>query len=105
MGAVRAFMREAQFNPSESDKVSLRAVIADIELDLSCLAREAPADEHRFAIDALIASWARLVELLALGAAPLLRQCPRCGNSVRRAATRCGHCWSSLAPLAEDVPQ
>jgi len=98
-------MREASFNPSDSDKVSLRFVIADIDRDLSCLAREAPAAEHRFAIDALIASWARLVELMALGAASELRECPRCGNSVRRAATRCGHCWSPLAPLVKDVPQ
>jgi hypothetical protein len=94
-------MRDA-FNPSESDKVSLRVVIADIDRDLACLAREAPAAEHRFAIDTLTASWARLVELLALGAAPQLSQCPRCENSVRRAATRCGHCWS---PLAGDLPQ
>jgi hypothetical protein len=98
-------MREAPFSPSENDKVSLRVVIADIERDLSCLGREAPPAEHRLAIDALIASWARLVELLALGPAPQLRQCPRCGNSGRRAAIRCGHCWSPLAPLAQDVPQ
>ena len=97
-------MREGSFNPSESDKVNLRVVIADIERDLSCLAREAPAAEHRFAIAALITSWARLVELLALGVAPRLRQCPRCGNSGRRAATRCGHCWSPLVSLAEDGP-
>jgi hypothetical protein len=98
-------MREAPFNPSESDRVSLRIVVTDIERELASLTREAPAAEHRLAIDALIASWARLVELLALGAAPELRQCPRCGNSGRRAATRCGHCWSPLPPLAEGLFQ
>src|SRR6185295_15065787 len=105
IGAVRAFMRDAPFDPAESDKVRLRLVIADIDRDLACLAREAPAAEHRQAIDTLIGSWARLVELLALGAAPQLRQCPGCGSSVRRAAPRCGHCWSPLVPLAEDMPQ
>lgn len=91
-------MREAPFEPSESDRVILRTLVSDIDRDLSCLAREAPRAEHRSAIDALSASWARLVQLLALGVAPELRVCPRCGQSGMREATRCGYCWASLDP-------
>jgi ribosomal protein S27AE len=93
-------MREAPFEPSESERVKLRVVVSDIERDLACLASAAPPAEHRLAIDALTASWASLVELMALGIAPEQRQCPRCGNSGMRAATRCGYCWSALDPVA-----
>ena len=91
-------MREAPFDPSESERVNLRIVVSEIERELSCLARNAPAAEHRAAISALTASWAQLVGLMALGVAPARRQCPSCGNSGMRAATRCGSCWASLTP-------
>lgn len=45
-------------------------------------------------------SWAELVTLLALGSPPETRLCPICGQVGMRAATRCGHCWSKLSPLA-----
>jgi hypothetical protein len=89
-------MQEAAFAPSENERAVLRTVVSDIERELSCLAREASPAEHRSAIGALTASWARLVELMALGLAPELRQCQHCGGRGMRAATRCGHCWSAL---------
>jgi hypothetical protein len=92
-------MREAAFDPSDAERVRLRVAVSDIERELSCLGREAPAAEHRAAIAALTAAWSRLVELLALGVAPELRDCPGCRNSVMRAATRCRHCWADLPPL------
>ncbi len=45
---------------------------------------------------ALLSSWAKLVEFLALGPPPELRACPFCGGVGMRAATRCGRCWSKL---------
>jgi hypothetical protein len=45
---------------------------------------------------ALVTSWAKLVEFLALGPAPELRTCPFCGSVGMRAATRCGACWRKL---------
>jgi len=48
---------------------------------------------------ALHARWAELVELLALGPPRELRECPVCGRVGMRDATRCGHCWSALAPF------
>jgi hypothetical protein len=89
-------MREAPFDPSESERASLRIVVSDIERELTCLGREASPTEHRSALGALTVSWARLVELMALGVAPELRQCPRCGSHGMRQATRCGRCWAAL---------
>jgi hypothetical protein len=47
----------------------------------------------------LRAAWAELVEVLALGPAPLTRECPVCHGIGMRAASRCGHCWATLGPL------
>jgi hypothetical protein len=44
----------------------------------------------------LRAAWVSLVDALALEPKPELRDCPACGNSCRRAATRCGYCWVAL---------
>jgi hypothetical protein len=43
-------------------------------------------------------AWQRLVAALDLGTEPVVRACPRCGELGMGAATRCGHCWSALAP-------
>jgi hypothetical protein len=91
-------MREAPFDPSENERAALRIVVSDIERELSCLGKLASPAEHQSALGALTASWARLVELLALGAAVELRQCSRCGGRCMRAATRCGRCWAALTP-------
>lgn len=50
---------------------------------------------------ALRAAWAELVEALALGPAPRTRECPTCHGIGMRAASRCGQCWSALAPVGE----
>ena len=49
-------------------------------------------------LTALRASWGALVDVLALGPAPEYRECPHCGTTGMRAATRCGHCWEKLVP-------
>ena len=48
---------------------------------------------------ALRGAWRHLVETLALTPAPELRECPSCGMTGMRAATRCGYCWTALEPL------
>jgi hypothetical protein len=57
-------MRTALFHPSETDRAELRLVVADIEWELSCLGRAASVAEHRAAVDALIVSWSKLLELM-----------------------------------------
>ena len=44
----------------------------------------------------LQAAWHDLVDALALGPDPAVRNCPHCGEIVMLAATRCGHCWARL---------
>ena len=48
---------------------------------------------------ALRGAWRHLVETLASTPAPELRECPSCGMTGMRAATRCGYCWAALEPL------
>jgi hypothetical protein len=81
----------------DGDRIKLRAIVTTIEREISHLAKPAATK----AMDDLLVSWAELVNLLGLGAAPDLRLCPVCHHSGMRAATRCGFCWTRLAPLAE----
>lgn len=46
----------------------------------------------------LRAAWTALIDALALGPDPQLRECPSCGAIGMLAATRCGHCWIALSP-------
>lgn len=50
------------------------------------------------AMGEIFESWSALVDVLSLGPAPELRECPECGRSGMRAATRCGFCWAKLTP-------
>jgi hypothetical protein len=56
---------------SPGDRADVRRVVAAIERDLSCLARAASPEQHRTSIDGLMASWASLEALLALGTTPI----------------------------------
>ena len=60
--------------------------------------------EEQLAMDscspAFRVAWTSLVDTLALGPAPELRECPRCGHAGMLAATRCGYCWIVLCPAS-----
>jgi hypothetical protein len=72
----------------------MRPIIEALDREMSRLAArpEAAAGEHK----AMLASWAELVEYLALGPPPQLRACPSCGAMGMRGATVCGFCWTKL---------
>lgn len=72
----------------------IRAIVATIDREMSRLPR-------RVATDGLLASWADLVDELALGPEPEVRECPVCKHVGMRAATLCGHCWTKLSPPTE----
>lgn len=74
----------------------LRPIVEDLDREMSRLL--ALGDVGGADTAALLASWAKLVEFLALGPAPELRDCPFCGSVGMRAATRCGVCWRKLDP-------
>jgi hypothetical protein len=86
-----------QIEIHERDRLRLRGIVSTIDRELSRLslaAKPDPDESNR----GLMASWAQLVELLALGLAPEVRDCPVCQHVCMRAASRCGHCWAHLAP-------
>jgi hypothetical protein len=75
----------------------LRGFVDGVERDVVQVSQGAsPPDKA--SVDRLVRSWGRLVDFLALGPAPELRDCPHCGASGMRAATRCGRCWQKLVP-------
>src|SRR5688572_29882888 len=89
-------MNTQQFEIAEHDRVRLRGVVATIDRELSRLALEAPPRDHREAERGLMASWAQLVELLALGIAPDVRECPVCKH-----VHACGHPLRTLLDQAD----
>lgn len=41
-------------------------------------------------------AWRELVDELALGPEPAMRNCPQCRAYLALEATRCGYCWATL---------
>ncbi|MBL8951509.1 MAG: hypothetical protein JNK82_12065 [Myxococcaceae bacterium] len=74
----------------DPNRAGLRVAVADIDDALGAVSRSGDAR--------LTNAWARLVNLLALGPAPALRACPRCGRAGMRDAKICGYCWERLSP-------
>jgi hypothetical protein len=77
----------------------LRPVVAAIDREMSRVAG-GTLNPTGPGVAKLLESWAELVEILALGPAPEMRECPVCRHRGMRAATRCGFCWTALSPLA-----
>lgn len=78
---------------------SLRPVVAAIDREMSRVAG-GTLNPTGPGVGELFESWAELVELLALGPEPEMKECPVCKHRGMRAATRCGFCWTALSPLA-----
>jgi len=76
----------------------MRAVVERIDQELARLPAQLAADD-KDRPKGLLASWADLVEQLALGPEPEVRECPVCKHVGMRAATVCGYCWTKLEPL------
>lgn len=88
-----AHMPTLSFEPRDARNASLHALVCEIEQELT---RLAPSPAHT----ELRASWAKLVEVLALDPLAELMECPTCQHVGMRAATRCRYCWTKLVPPA-----
>ena len=84
-------MTVPQFPGLDPRRSRLRETVATIGVLISRLPIE---DRPR-----LVAAWADLVEQLALGPEPEVRECPACHRICMRNATACGHCFRPLPPL------
>jgi len=80
-------------------RAPLRALTETIDREISLSCRSAEGERNR-PTDELRSSWAKLVDLLALGPAPEVRECPVCQRVGMRDATLCGYCWTVLLPVA-----
>jgi hypothetical protein len=79
-----------------AERTKLRALVATMEREISRVARPITTDQGATQTNGLLASWAVLVESLALGPEPELGHCPFCNHLIMRAATRCRDCWRQL---------
>lgn len=92
-------MNHSQFDGPGGNRAALDAVVAIMTREMSRLPRTAEGD----VTDSLGDAWKQLLALLAAEPAPETRSCPVCRAVCMLAATRCGHCWSSLTPPSPAV--
>jgi hypothetical protein len=78
----------------------IRNLIANVEGGVAKVEALGAGDTSSAAKE-LRASWAALVENLAVGPAPKTRACPSCKKLIMHDATRCIHCWEKSPPPAE----
>jgi hypothetical protein len=83
------------------DVDGVRLAVEAVDREFSILAEQAGASGGPELKD-LRATWRRLVDVLALGPAPVMRACPHCGTLGFAAATKCGKCWRPLVPPRAD---
>jgi hypothetical protein len=86
-------------NFGDAARRNLRALVATIDREITQLPVTGSGGDANLTAVGLRASWTELVAVLALGPAPETRQCPVCGGTGMRAASRCSQCWAKLAPL------
>jgi hypothetical protein len=83
----------------DAARSQLRLIVARVDHEISRLPGEVAPGGGEKPANALAASWADLVKLLALGPEPEVRQCPVCNKLGMREATLCGYCWTKLPPF------
>ena len=94
-------MSDLEFLGPDPRRSRLRATVASLEAAISLLPVESALEPRR---SALVAAWKDLVDQLALGPEPEVRECPACHRICMRNATACGHCFRRLEPLGP-VPE
>jgi hypothetical protein len=93
-------MNKSTFPPPDAARSRLRALVAAVDSEIVRLTLPITMADGNAAPNDLRASWDDLVEQLALGPEPEVRECPVCHHLGMRAATVCGYCWTRLTPPA-----
>lgn len=91
-------MNSQRFLVPDAARSRLRATVATIEDEISRLPNQGRDVNSGSPPNGLLASFTDLVEQLALGPEPEVRQCAVCKHTGMRAATLCGYCWTKLTP-------
>lgn len=93
-------MNESLTELAAGDRGALRALMIEIEGEVSALVARGSTGSTSAQLETLASSWARLAKLIALEPEPEERTCPHCQRRVMRVATRCLHCWKRSEPPA-----
>ena len=96
-------MASQGFSPPDAARSRLRAIVATVDGEISRLTLPVTTEDSKSQPNGLRVSWDQLVEQLALGPEPEVRECPVCHRIGMRAATICGYCWTRLTPPTESV--
>jgi len=91
-------MNSQGFAHPDEARSRLRAIVATVESEIARLSGPVMPEDGKIAPDSLRTSWDKLVDQLALGPEPAVRECPVCKHIGMRAATVCGYCWTTLMP-------
>ena len=92
-------MTAPSFSGIDPIRTRLRDTVSTVEQEISLLTSDrATGGAGARSLEALLVSWADLVSQLNLGPEPEVATCPRCSNTVMRAARLCGNCWMKLTP-------
>jgi hypothetical protein len=91
-------MNSQGFAHPDEARSRLRAIVASVEGEISRLSGPVKPEDGKIPPDGLRTSWDKLVDQLALGPEPAVRECPVCKHIGMRTATVCGYCWTTLPP-------
>src|SRR3954454_4185728 len=92
-GAIMA--SNIKWDTIEPSRSALRVLVARVESELSRLGGETQIGPETLVT--LSQAWTGLVDSLALGPEPTLRECPHCQRSIVMAAVRCRYCMKHSA--------
>ena len=96
-------MNKYGFSPPDAARSRLRAIVATVNGEIARLTLPVTAVDGTSPPNGLRVSWDELVEQLALGPEPDVRECPVCHHIGMREARVCGYCWTPLTPPSESV--
>jgi hypothetical protein len=96
-------MNRLMLSFSGADLARLRTLVTALGKETALAPEAVPTAKSHGPRTDLDMTWSSLVEMLDLGAAPQMRECPTCGHQCLIGAVRCRYCWSSLPASNETL--